>query len=180
MLAFASFGSQGLLLLGIGCFVMWAYSAPPLRFKRVPVFDLLIHALFVQTFAYFTCLMLIEANWSAVDYWLLTINFLASLAGQLQQQIRDFAVDSYTDTNFTIFFGLHKSIWLLRFTVLLLLTLFIIGTIQTVIPFWIVPYGLLATPTLIQRIIQTPRAGWLTPVIMLMALGYTSVLLVGS
>jgi 4-hydroxybenzoate polyprenyltransferase len=49
-IAFGQFGWIGWLLWVVSCFIAWAYSAPPLRLKMRPGFDLLTHAMFVQTF----------------------------------------------------------------------------------------------------------------------------------
>lgn len=114
LLTFAQFGGRGLLLIGVALVALWAYSAPPLRLKRRPVFDLLTHALFVQTFPYLTCLLVIGAAWQAIDYLLLALFFLSSLSAQLEQQARDYKVDRRTERNFTTQIGLRASLRLLK------------------------------------------------------------------
>jgi len=94
---FVQFGLKGISLLALSVFVMWGYSAPPLRFKSRPGLDLLIHAIFVFMFPYLVSLLLIDAVWSPLDYFLLGIFFFISLAGQLRNQIRDCDIDSQTD-----------------------------------------------------------------------------------
>src|SRR4051794_4708279 len=37
---FATFGLKGIIIVASGLFAIWAYSAPPLRLKSRPVFDL--------------------------------------------------------------------------------------------------------------------------------------------
>ena len=107
--AFAQFGARGYLTLIVSLFIMWGYSAPPLRFKSRPGLDLLIHAVFVETFPYFICLFLIGAEWERLDYVMLLILFLSSLAAQLEQQIRDFDVDVRTGRTFATVVGLKRT-----------------------------------------------------------------------
>lgn len=114
--AFATFGVLGVAVLALGNVAMWGYSAPPMRLKSRPGLDLIVHALFVLTFPYCVVLLLAEVTLGRLDWLLLGIIFLASLAGQLRQQIRDFDVDSRTDVNFTTTVGLRTSVLLLRGT----------------------------------------------------------------
>ncbi|MEM7031535.1 MAG: UbiA family prenyltransferase [Chloroflexota bacterium] len=133
VIIFAQFGLKGLGLLGLCFVVMWAYSAPPLRLKSRPVLDLLTHAIFVEAFPYWLCLILIDAVWVDLDYIALTLAFLASLTAQLEQQIRDYDLDRKTDTNFTTSVGVTTSVRLLAATTILGLLILggfiIVGTI---------------------------------------------------
>src|SRR5688500_10379211 len=45
---FAQFGWQGVRLFAFSLLILWAYSAPPLRLKSRPIFDLVTHTLFVE------------------------------------------------------------------------------------------------------------------------------------
>ena len=54
------FGIWTLLFTIISMFVFYFYTAPPLRFKNKVGIDVLSHALFVNTFPYFFCLVALE------------------------------------------------------------------------------------------------------------------------
>lgn len=154
---YAQFGWPGWLLWAVSVFIAWAYSAPPLRLKMRPGLDLLTHALFVQTFPYFICLVLIQANWSLLDWVLLAILFLASLTAQLEQQTRDFAVDVWAGGTFTTRVGL---VWVLRglrgiTAVCLLLAL--VFVLNGTIPWFLLPYGLIGLPALLHRFWRSPE-----------------------
>lgn len=126
LMGFASFGWRGLLIFVPSSLVMWAYSAPPVRLKSRPVFDLITHALFVQTYPYLVCLLLLDITWTVTDSVLLIFFICSSLAAQLEQQIRDYDVDKRSERNFTIVFGKLRARQLL---VLLSLALFVIGSV---------------------------------------------------
>ncbi len=98
---------------------MWSYSAPPMRLKSRPGLDVVTHGFFVLTFPYVMALLLVELSWTRLDWLLLGLVFLASSAGQLNQQIRDFDVDSCTDRNFTTTVGIKTSILWLKVTTVL-------------------------------------------------------------
>lgn len=106
LLGFSRFVIRGWVAFAVAVAAMWGYSAPPVRLKSRPGLDLLSHALFVQTFPYLLTVYLISGRWSVLDTVLVTANLLASLSGQLAQQIRDFEIDSVTDRNFTTTVGL--------------------------------------------------------------------------
>ncbi|MCP5059635.1 MAG: UbiA family prenyltransferase [bacterium] len=139
---FASFGARGVLVAVTCVLVIWAYSAPPLRLKAIPGLDLLTHALFVQTFAYFICVFLTGVEWLRLDAWLLAINFLASLSGQLAQQVRDFDRDSRTDRNFATTVGLPATVTCLRVTTLAVVVTGVAGFAIGVLPPILAPLAL--------------------------------------
>jgi len=139
---FASFGVRGLLVAATCVLVIWAYSAPPLRLKSRPGLDLLTHALFVQTFAYFICVFLTGAGWLRADAWLLAINFLASLSGQLAQQVRDFDLDSRTDVNFATTVGLPATATCLQGTTLAVVVTGVAGFVVGALPLILAPLAL--------------------------------------
>jgi 4-hydroxybenzoate polyprenyltransferase len=144
VLVFAPFGWKGALIVALALFIMWAYSAPPLRLKSRPLLDLLTHALFVQTFPYFACLILIDAAWQPVDFVILFILFLSSLAAQLEQQARDFEVDSLL--------GIINAAFMA--TILLNAAL---GTF----PAYLLPFGIVGLPVILHRFTRrfgTPRS----------------------
>ena len=152
LLSFTQFGLRGGVIFGVSLFVMWAYSAPPFRLKSRPGLDLITHALFVQTFSYLSCLILIKAEWTQLDFALLGVNFLASLSGQLAQQLRDFEVDSSTDTNFATTVGIGWTVACLRI-VTVALTILVAGAfINGTIPMYMAPFAVVFIPTAALRI----------------------------
>jgi 4-hydroxybenzoate polyprenyltransferase len=161
MLVFVPFGWKGALIVGLALFIMWAYSAPPLRLKSRPLLDLLTHALFVQTFPYFACLVLIGAIWQPVDFVILFILFLSSLAAQLEQQARDFEVDSKTDSNFTTRFGKPLTLRLLQIiNATFMLTILLNAALGT-FPAYLLPFGVVGLPVILHRFTRrfgTPRS----------------------
>jgi chlorophyll synthase len=179
LLSFASFGLDGVLLFAVCVFVIWAYSAPPLRLKSRPGLDLLTHALFVQTFAYLMCLLLIGARWTALDAMLLGVNFLASLSGQLSQQIRDFDLDVRTEANFSTRVGLEAAMVCRRAATGVLVALVIAGLIAGIVPLLLVPIALTFAPATLHRL-GSPRplgAGHAVVLPTAIALVYTGLLL---
>lgn len=162
---FAQFGGPGLAILALCLGVMWAYSAPPLRLKSRPGLDLLTHALFVETFPYLICLMLIKVTWTPFDRVMLVLTGLASLTAQLEQQARDFAVDSKTDSNFTTTVGLAATTLLLRLFTAVGLLIFFAATLSGILPWWVAAVLLIALPTALHRFTRQanqPRSERLT------------------
>lgn len=179
LLIFAQFGWRGWLLFALGVLAMAGYSAPPLRLKSRPGFDLLLHMLFVQTFPYFTCLLLLPLDWLPLDYALLLFFLLGSLGAQLEQQIRDFAVDSRTDSNFTTHFGLRVTITLLRIVTVLLILVVSASILLGLIPLWMVPFAVIASPVMLHRFVRegnAPRSEWLIRAVLLGCLLYAALL----
>ena len=162
---FAQFGWRGLVLYVLCLFIMWAYSAPPLRCKQRPLLDVLIHACFVETFPYLLILILIRADWLLVDAFIMSLALLASLTAQLGQQIRDYALDSQFERNFTIVVGI---VWARRlqvgFTAVLILITFL-GLAANIFPPFILPFGLILIPAIWHRLLpfrQPRRVVWLS------------------
>ncbi|MEZ4590693.1 MAG: UbiA family prenyltransferase [Chloroflexota bacterium] len=156
-LAYAQFGGWGWLFWAVSCFVAWAYSAPPLRLKKRPGLDILTHALFVQTFPYLVCLVLIQAKWSLLDGVLLAILFLASLTAQLEQQARDFEVDVQAGGTFTTKMGRAWVIKSLRVATAVCLLLALVSVLSGTIPWFLLPFGLIGLPALLHRFWRTPE-----------------------
>ena len=155
--AFAPFGVRGWLLWLISCFVAWAYSAPPLRLKMRPGLDLLTHALFVQTFPYVVCMVLIRASWGLLDWVLLAILFLASLTAQLEQQARDFDVDVQAGGTFTTWLGQGRVVRGLRWITAVCLLIALVFVLTGTIPWFLLPFGLIGLPALLHRFWRTPE-----------------------
>jgi chlorophyll synthase len=156
--AYALFGLMGWLFWGTSCFVAWAYSAPPLRLKMRPGLDLVVHALFVQTFPYVVCMALIQANWALLDWVLLAILSLASLTAQLEQQARDFVVDLQAGGTFTTWLGRDRVLRGLRWATAVCLFIASISVLNGTIPWFLLPFGLIGLPALLHRFWRKPEA----------------------
>ncbi len=179
LLIFAQFGWQGTVLFGIGVLAMWGYSAPPLRLKSRPGFDLLTHMLFVQTFPYFTCLVLLPVPRLPLDAVLLLFFLLGSLGAQLEQQIRDYEVDARTDSNFTTRVGLGVTIPLLRLVTALLILVVGSSILLGMIPPWMIPFAVIASPVMLHRFLRegrAPRSEWLIRAVLAACLLYALLL----
>lgn len=185
--AFAQFGIKGFVILAMCFFVMWAYSAEPLRFKSRPGFDLLIHASFIQTFPYLICLFLVGTAWTRLDYVMLSLALFASLTAQLEQQVRDFEVDSKTDTNFTTRFGLETTIIFLKVASSALVFILLVYVINGTVPLSLLPLAFIAFPSIAHRFIrgrEAPRSENLAAVslkagVLYIGIVYVCVLLTG-
>ena len=103
--ALSQFGLRGLLWTLVCLAILWAYSAPPFRLKSKPGLDLLVHGLFVESFPYWLCLRLLAVAWGGADYLMLAVLVFASLAAQLEQQLRDRRIDRQHNATFTVVIG---------------------------------------------------------------------------
>jgi chlorophyll synthase len=155
--AYAQFGWLGWLFWGVSCCIAWAYSAPPVRLKMRPGWDLVTHSLFVQTFPYVVCLVLIQATWGLLDWILLAILFLASLTAQLEQQARDFVVDAQAGGTFATKIGRERVIRGLRGATAVCLLLAFISVLTGTIPWFLLPFGLIGLPALLHRFWRQPE-----------------------
>ncbi len=163
LLPFATFGTRGLLWYGVSLFVVWAYSAPPLRLKNRPGIDLLVHALFVETYPYALCLFLLDVEWIGLDRFILSITFLGSLAAQLEQQVRDYDLDARTGKTFATTIGRRPTYFLLQLTTVITLLVALIHWLRGDVPLYLVPIGLIALPALVHRLLRGPhvhRSRW--------------------
>jgi 4-hydroxybenzoate polyprenyltransferase len=177
---FAQFGWRGLGLYVLCLFIMWAYSAPPLRCKGRPLLDVLIHACFVESFPYVLILLLIRAEWLLVDGFIISQAFLGSLTAQLGQQIRDYELDRRFERNFTVVVGV---VWARRlqvgFTaVLVLITLF--GIAANIFPPFLLPFGLILIPAIWHRFRPFPQPRRVVAISVLTGLIYTGVMVIGN
>jgi lycopene elongase/hydratase (dihydrobisanhydrobacterioruberin-forming) len=175
---YGSFGWRGLLVMVVNIAIIWAYSAPPLRLKSRPGLDLLTHALFVQPWPYLVCLWLIGARPNMLDAAVVSICFMASLTGQLYQQVRDYEVDRATDTNFATWVGRPAAQLTLRLSSLVLTLLFVAAVVAGALPLAFVPFGLLGLPKVAQHIFRRGRAfpARLSYASVMLAMAYTSLL----
>lgn len=175
-MVFASYGLRGVLMYAIAILVMWAYSASPIRLKNRPGLDLLTHALFVQTFPYIVSVTLPDTTWKRIDSGMVILFALASLAAQLEQQVRDYHVDKQFESNFTIWFGQQPTRLLLQF-VTTLLVIHVVSMIGVgLLPLFLLPYILIAAPIMLHRYVRgkKPRSENLVRVTLALSLVYTS------
>ena len=174
-LGFAPYGLRGFLIFVPSIAVMWAYSAPPIRLKSRPILDLLTHTFFVQTYPYFVCLLLIDAPILLLDVGLLLFFACSSLAAQLEQQARDYAVDSLNDRNFTTTFGQSLTLTMLKFVSALLLAVGLTIFYSGIVPALIMPFFVLGTPPVVHRYFRrdTKRPERLIKASVLIGLIYT-------
>lgn len=163
LLPFMQFGLEGVLLYAASLFVVWAYSAPPLRLKNRPGTDLLIHALFVETYPYALCLFLLNVEWNGLDRFILSITFLGSLAAQLEQQVRDYDLDVRTGRTFATTVGRRPAYLLLQLTTVVTVVVALVSWLRGDVPAFLVPIGLIALPALVHRLWRGPhvhRSQW--------------------
>lgn len=157
---FALFGFAGLVAFSISLAVIWAYSAPPIRLKARPGLDLVAHGLFVQTFPYLLCMSLLSLTWTPLDAFVIVINLLASVSGQLAQQLRDYEVDLRTSPTFATRFGRSRARLWLSLTTAALGAVTLSGLWLEIIPYWLIPLALLFAPIFAYRVMgvgKTPR-----------------------
>ena len=143
---------------------MWAYSAPPLRLKSRPVVDIAVHGLFVETFPYVVCLWLPGLAWTFLDGVVLACALLGSVTAQLEQQVRDYALDVRVERNFTTRFGRTTSLRLLQAGTILLLLVALSAVLSGRIPLLLWPIGLIPLPAMLHRLLRRPdqpRPQWL-------------------
>lgn len=176
ILMLGSFGWRGWLVLPVCFLIMWGYSAPPLHFKNRPGVDLLIHALFVQTFPYAIGVFVPGGGWGRVDAAVLSIAFLSSLTAQLEQQVRDYVGDSTAGLHtFATRYGQTLAARLLWWGTLFLLAGSAVALLTAVLPSFLAPIWFLALPGLGHRLIRpahAPRSEKLVYFSILLALGY--------
>ncbi|MFW6184940.1 MAG: UbiA family prenyltransferase, partial [Chloroflexota bacterium] len=181
LVVFASFGWSGIAAIAIALFVTWAYSAPPLRFKNRPGLDLLVHAVFVETFPYLVCLTLAQLTWTRLDVVLLVVLFLASLTAQLEQQLRDFDVDVETGRTFATVVGRRNTSRLLQLATALLILVGAYHVFDGTIPLFVTAFGLIGLPALLHRFLRgrsKPRSEKLVYLSALTGLAYVGLILI--
>ena len=142
--------------------------------------DLVIHAIFVETYPYLVVLILIDAAWQPLDTVMVSVLFLSSTAAQLEQQIRDFEVDSRTGRTFATTIGRGPTRWLLRLVTALLILVFGVNVVTGTIPVYIAVFGLITLPIILIRLLRrrgSSRPEKLVLAMAAMALLYTGALL---
>lgn len=153
---FVSFGLRGVVVAFVGCAAAWAYSGRPLRFKARPGVDLLTHAGFVETFPYVTAIVLAGAPLLPIDLIAWAILALTSLSAQLEQQARDYQLDSKFERNFTIVAGLHANHRLMSMASILLVFVGTAGALAGIIPPLLWPGMALTLPMIAHRLTRAP------------------------
>lgn len=179
---FASFGWSAVPFIGLSMLVGFGYSKPPLRFKDRPGVDLLIHALFVQTYPYVVTVWFTGRGWLPLDGLIITITFLASLTAQLEQQLRDYETDLLAESQtFTTQYGVkitHQ---------LLLVGTFLLGLVAAgaiyfrLAPPVLWPIAFISAPALWHRFarpVLAPRSENLVQISVVIGLIYTIVSLI--
>ncbi len=156
---FAQVGWVGLGLLALSLLVMWGYSAPPLRFKSRPGLDLVVHALFVESFPYVLTLLLIGAQWQQIDMAIVVLVCLTSLAAQLEQQIRDADVDAKSGGSFVTRIGVGRATWALRVVTGTLIVVALSFGAMGVFPWFVVGFGVIASPIILHRLLRGQGVG---------------------
>lgn len=170
---FAQFGFVGVGVLFLSLFISWAYSAPPLRLKNRPFLDLITHGLFVETFPYAVMLLLMQVSPLVLDWVILAILLCASLAAQLEQQIRDYEVDLLEGENFTIRVGVPTSERLLKGITAVLIIVFWIAIFVGVMPPYLAVYGWIGCIAMLRRFIQVKRSESLVNLTAVVGILYT-------
>ena len=153
LLGFGSFGARGLYVFPVCMFAIWTYSAPPIRLKSRPGLYLLSHGVFVQTLPYLISVYLIGNGWGIIDWVMLSLNFLASLSGQLAQQVRDLDLDSRTGTTFATRVGLRGSVRCLQVVTGLLAVVAIAAFAARVLPIYLAPLAAAFGPSMWARLL---------------------------
>ncbi len=150
---FAQYGGLGFIVIAISCFAMWAYSAPPIRFKYRPGWDLLSHMVFVESYPYLVFMLLLGLPWLAVDWLIYGLLILASLSAQLEQQLRDYEVDKLNGNSFTVTVGRPVANRVLQSVSILVIGLLVYGLISQILPLYMLPMVCFALPILLHRVV---------------------------
>lgn len=154
---FALYGWRGIAAFVVSLLIMWGYSAPPLRLKSRPGADILVHCCFVETFPFVLVLFLIQAEWGALDVFLVTVAFLGSFAAQIEQQLRDIETDRLEGGTFVICVGRRRAYGLLVAATVALMAVAVAAFALGIILPSLVPFGLLAAPALFHRLVRGPN-----------------------
>ncbi len=177
---FAQYSPWGVPIFGLSIFAMWAYSAPPIRFKYRPGWDLLSHMLFVESYPYLVFMLLLGLPWLPVDWLIYSLLLLASLSAQLEQQLRDYEVDKANGNSFTVLVGRPVSNKLLQLVSVVVVTVLACGLIWQIMPLYMLPMACLALPILIHRSLgkarETGRLQRTGTVILVLGIAYLTII----
>lgn len=149
---FARFGAAGLAAFSLALLVVFAYSAPPARLKHRPGWDVATHALFVQTYPFALGVVLMDASWQFADTYIAGTCLLASMSGQVAQQIRDIEVDARTGSTFVTALGERRGKQTLVAITVLLGVVVVLGLVVGVIPRVLAPLAVAFLPAFVARV----------------------------
>jgi len=99
------------LFAAFALFVVYFYTAEPLRFKGKVGVDVLSHGIFINTFPYFFCLIALW-DFSGGAVFLLAVLMMRSVIAQLLQEIRDYEVDKKVERNTVVALGPQRTVWI--------------------------------------------------------------------
>ena len=99
------------LFTAFALFVFYFYTAEPFRFKNKVGVDVLSHGIFINTFPYFFCLVVLW-DFSSGAVFLLAVLMMRSAIAQLLQEIRDYEVDKKVERNTVVTLGQRKTVWI--------------------------------------------------------------------
>jgi len=118
-LVYSWFGVIHLVLYSMLIFLGGAYSAPPLRFKSIPLVDLISHGLFFGALLYLYG-ALFAGSPSAQTVIVSASIFIYSITLELRNHLDDFQVDSISDTMTTVCWIGYESAKRLLYALLLI------------------------------------------------------------
>jgi 4-hydroxybenzoate polyprenyltransferase len=100
-LTYAWFGIDHLVLYSMLVFLAGAYSAPPLRFKSIPLADLISHGLFFGTLLYLYGAS-VAGGQAALAITVGASVFIYSITLELRNHLDDYQADSISETKTTV------------------------------------------------------------------------------
>ena len=172
---FLLYGGKGAIVLSAAIFISWAYSCQPLKLKFKPGLDVIAHSIFVISYPYFVILYLLDFRWGRLDFFIFTLLVIGSAIIQLENQVRDYGEDKLEGTTTTILLGLHKTELLIKFLSLLLIIIGGFGFLIIPDSLFILPFALIYSPLLIQRLISKKgmvRSEGFIRILILLEFGY--------
>lgn len=150
---FMNFGISGIILLTISLLMIFLYSFPKINLRSKPPFDILAHSIFIHTLPFFLVIYLIIGNFEILDFYVMSVLFIASFIIQLENQVRDYNLDIVTSYNSTISWGLGTSIRLIKITSLMLSIFIVILFFFFEELRFLIPYCVIYSPVIFQRLL---------------------------
>lgn len=178
------FSYKGIFSLVLLVFILWSYSAEPIKFKRRIGFDIFIHSIFVQTTPYLFTLYLLEIKPNSFDYLMISLLFLISTSGQIAGQLRDFDIDIQSYETSVIKLGRKRANQLYYLTIILICFSLVLGIILRIIPIFLFPLFAIGAIFILTRSISENKElisqNLMGPSLGLIALIYTSIIVIFS
>lgn len=175
------FGIKGLIAMISLSSIIWAYSAKPFHFKTRIGWDLLIHALFVQTTPYLITLWLLNLHPFAFDYLMLFILAISSTSGQIAGQLRDYEVDKLTHETTVIKLGYRRSQLIYQFLIWSIIIGVLVAIIAGFVVYSLIPLYIIGVIFMLFRNTHTLKSSrkrfYLNPILGITALFYTFVII---